>query len=454
MHEVICFHCANAVAITPDATHCSVCGEDLQHLLPADATIDYFRERALALSDDGNRTAALAEVERGLTFAESSDLHLLAAILAEKLERFDQMRRHVAAIPVDDTLRGEAEWLLRAHQDRERAQREAARSAAKSGRSTSRNKMSGKAGQSPPAASMALLDDLLGRTDGQVAAQRHSVWSALATVALVAAAGAVVVTSWWWFGPGALPAGMDNDLAADDLAAGSAAGSEANAAAEQDIGAGASSQPSGAPIDPVAAVTLTVEPLTTETVTTETTTSGTMTVESQMPAADVLLPTPTPSPVPSATAVVPPDLVLVPTQPPELADASVRSVVVIPAQIFDLDTFLHEMDRPDLAALNVEAQLQNGDLILQGVVNLDIQRRELVELLSAVPGVNRVSTVGLLLRPLPTYTVQEGDTLWSIVFNIYGNIDRLDEFYRYNLDVLPGQDALAPGMELKVLPIR
>ena len=56
----------------------------------------------------------------------------------------------------------------------------------------------------------------------------------------------------------------------------------------------------------------------------------------------------------------------------------------------------------------------------------------------------------LLLRPLPTYTVQEGDTLWNIVYNIYGNVDRVEEFIEYNLDVLPSPDALPVGTVLKV----
>jgi nucleoid-associated protein YgaU len=78
----------------------------------------------------------------------------------------------------------------------------------------------------------------------------------------------------------------------------------------------------------------------------------------------------------------------------------------------------------------------------------------LIEIARAVPGIAEVNTVNLLLRPMPTYIVQEGDTLWSIVFNIYGNVDRLDEFAALNRDVLPSPDALAPGMELQVLPIQ
>jgi nucleoid-associated protein YgaU len=78
----------------------------------------------------------------------------------------------------------------------------------------------------------------------------------------------------------------------------------------------------------------------------------------------------------------------------------------------------------------------------------------LLEIAQAIPGVLEVNAVNLLLRPLPTYTVQVGDTLWSIVYNIYGDVERLDEFAAHNRDVLPAPDALAPGIELKVLPVQ
>jgi hypothetical protein len=91
---------------------------------------------------------------------------------------------------------------------------------------------------------------------------------------------------------------------------------------------------------------------------------------------------------------------------------------------------------------------------LEGFVHLDAQRRQLIEIAGAIPGVSKVNGVNLLLRPLPTYVVQQGDTLWSIVYAIYGNVDRIEDFAVYNHDVLPSPDALAPGLELKVLPIQ
>ena len=53
---------------------------------------------------------------------------MLGAILAQRIGDFEQMRLHVAAVPVDDVLRNEAEWLLRSHQSRQRDQREATKS--------------------------------------------------------------------------------------------------------------------------------------------------------------------------------------------------------------------------------------------------------------------------------------------------------------------------------------
>ncbi|HXF62845.1 MAG TPA: LysM peptidoglycan-binding domain-containing protein, partial [Caldilineaceae bacterium] len=68
-------------------------------------------------------------------------------------------------------------------------------------------------------------------------------------------------------------------------------------------------------------------------------------------------------------------------------------------------------------------------------------------------GVEEVNAVNLLLQPLPTYTVQEGDTLWSIVYDIYGDdAARIDQLFELNRDLLPSPEALRPGMELKIPP--
>lgn len=116
MYEVTCFHCGHLAHISPDVERCAVCGADLRHLITPDYAARYFYDRAAQMAAAGELTLALLEVERGLDYQPSSELHLLAAILAQRLGDHGQMRRHVSSIPVDDVLRPEAEWLLRSQQ--------------------------------------------------------------------------------------------------------------------------------------------------------------------------------------------------------------------------------------------------------------------------------------------------------------------------------------------------
>ena len=137
MYEVACTHCGRIVQISPDASRCSVCGEDLQKTIPAEYSARYFYRRAADLAARGDVKSALAEAERGLDFHESSELRLLAAILSKRTGEAERMRRHVAAIPADDRLRQEAEWLLRAQDARRQAEQAAQRPASQSkGRTT------------------------------------------------------------------------------------------------------------------------------------------------------------------------------------------------------------------------------------------------------------------------------------------------------------------------------
>ncbi len=133
MQEVTCPQCENIVHITPDSPLCSICGTDLDDLLSPEFAAGYFYKRASDMATAGRKQQALTEVNRGLTYSDTSDLRLLGAILANQLGDFGQMRNHVAAIPIDDALREEGEWLLRSHQAKRRAQR----TSTKSGQSSS-----------------------------------------------------------------------------------------------------------------------------------------------------------------------------------------------------------------------------------------------------------------------------------------------------------------------------
>ena len=120
MLAVTCFQCGHTVEISPDADRCALCGANLRRLIDVRSASRYFYTRAAELSARGDVGAALHEVRRGLAYQPTSELHLLGAILCKRMGRLDEMRRHVAAIPVDDVLRGEAEWLLRSSQARRR----------------------------------------------------------------------------------------------------------------------------------------------------------------------------------------------------------------------------------------------------------------------------------------------------------------------------------------------
>lgn len=124
MVEVTCFHCGHVAHISPDVERCAVCSADLRHLITPEIASHYFYDRAAQMAAGGEVTLALLEVERGLAYYPTSELYLLGAILAQRLGDAGQVRRHVAAIPVDDVLRPEAEWLLRSQQANLRSRRE------------------------------------------------------------------------------------------------------------------------------------------------------------------------------------------------------------------------------------------------------------------------------------------------------------------------------------------
>ncbi|OUC08297.1 hypothetical protein RY27_09855 [Litorilinea aerophila] len=333
-------------------------------------------------------------MERGLVLVDSAELRLLAAILAKRLGRFEQMRRHVAAIPVDDSLRPEAEWLIRSHQEEQRLRRAGARRV----RPGSRGRSSSPATASSAFVERAFLADQ--GADARRAEKGQTVfglatWTAVGLAFLLVAAIGVGV-SWW-----------GRALPSQDVTSASATATGPEPGLGQEAEGGTTPTPEGQP-------------------------------------------TPVLTPIPSAT--IPGDLVLSPTASPALADAGTGGNVLSLAG-FDLERLLREAGHEELLGLGIQAQVQGNRVILQGIVHLDAQRRLLKELLEAVPGVAEVSTVNLLLRPLPTYTVQAGDTLWSIAYDIYGDPTRKDDLYAQNRDILRSPDALDVGMVLKVPPL-
>jgi hypothetical protein len=381
MVEVTCFQCRTVVRISPDDYECPKCEQDLRQLLGQEHVSGYFYNRASALAANSEFQSALEETERGLTYYGSPELHLLAAILAQKLGRYDQMRHHVAAIPLEDSLRSEAEWLLRAHQDRQKALREGLkvdRNVRKGGIQATQSivveRMYGEQSAVPPAAV---------RRAGFLKVLTVASVVIVSLVILVVAAGELFPEETAWLR--SIPDFFVRD------------------ADTEPVFAGEDGEMAG--LD----------------------TSGALTVTQ------------------ATTMTLAPGGVN--------ADGTPRRLTVISAQPFDVTSLLEDAGREELLALEIVVRLDDGEATVEGVVLLDEQRRALESLLTSAPAVQSVNTEGLLLRPLPVYVVQPGDTLWTVVFNIYGDVERLQDVYRANTDILPSADALQPGMELRVPPV-
>lgn len=377
MPVMICPQCG--YRDTANASRCLRCGAAWP--VEGDNARLYY-QRAGELAASGDDAGALAVVEQGLSRYDTPDLHLLAAILCRRMGAADAMRQHVAAIPVDDALRGEAEWLLRSQSQR--------------------------AGIGDPAQTRYGAEDpeltaLLSPPQSSPPAspkRRRGRWVALAAL-LALCAGAF----WAWTAlvPGAdlaqLPPAVPTPTAvAEATPAQSPSEPADDAPAERD-------EPD---------VASTAEPL--------------------------LVPTPT----------IPPDLVQQPGAPEQLAAAEEANTAL--AAQFDLAAYLDELGNNELATLDVAAQLDDQELVLTGFVETFIQREQLVALTEVVPGIESVSATELYIRPPATYTVAAGDSLWSITYNVYGDMERMADVYNANRDIMASPESLTIGMTLKLPP--
>lgn len=395
MYEVTCFNCGNIAHITPDADRCIICGADLKHLIRPDYASKYFYQRAAQLADAGEVTLALLEVERGLRYHASSELHLLAAILSQQVSNFDQMRQHVAAIPVDDALRGEAEWLLRANQ----AHRHNDRTSANPVRvaSTTLAMPTGLGNARATAVTQTPRPPLTGHL-------RRVVASTLLLLVTVFAAwvglgpGAQLLNSWWR--PG-LNVNVDQPA--------SASLPQSDTSSPNSAPTGPNTQPGQAASGLAGSAVLTV------------------TVATPAP----LLPTPTVEPIVAST-------------PQTVLQATAGSA-------YDLQGYLQKSNQPELANLQVAATLQGVTLTLQGIVPMFIQRQTLLELARQAPAVGAVNAIDLLVRVPATYTVQAGDSLWSISSNFYGE-NRVAAIFAANRESLADPGALRLGQVLQMPP--
>jgi nucleoid-associated protein YgaU len=382
-----------------------------------------YYQKAAELTLQGNHLAALESIQQGLALADRSDLHLLAALIHQKLGQFDQMRRHVAAIPVDDILRKEGEWLLRSHQEKLRqAREEAKKQAGRKQRTTERDEI-----YSFPGPNEQL----------PVRPRRgRALWLVLA---------AVVIALVFWRGP----ANMLNE------------GALAIRQVQQLVN----------PVDQSATAPVAL-PETTSREDESKTPDGSGAPETQA-GTDIQSQETTPAvrptltPVPTATPPVDmvnssseEDVAIAPeegpTTPEPVAAGEEGTVVVIAtaeSQEVDLNEYLMSLDRADLAALHVSASRVDERLTLAGVVQSTEQRNELIALARELPGVTEVDAINLLIRLPKTYTVEEGDTLWTIAVKLYGDGSRWQDIYDANRGALPNPTLLAPGTKLTVPPM-
>ncbi len=403
--NLACPECGASVEVTSSFANCPACDADVaSHYTPADMS-RVFYQRALEQYSMGNELAALEGIRQSVAVVDASELHLLAALIYRKRGEFSDMRHHVAAIPADDILRREGEWLLRSHQERlQQGRLEEARK---------REQAPVKGGQlvvgkaSRQVNSEHYYPVPLDKQPPPKARRSRLPWAIPIAAALL---GAIFLTQ--GTADSVLTALRQLRDIPQEL-------SSAYSALIQDDPA----PESRAAIDSAENVTLraTVGP--------DTATPAPTEAPQEEPAA-FPLPEPTQLPSPSPT----------PTDS-EMNSAAVAATIVATAreQSFDLRAYLNGQNRPDLAALAVTAWLQNGELTLQGIVSLTSDRIELLDLAAQIEGVELIHGAALVVQLPETYIVQKGENLRIIAYKLYGDSGRWADLYIANQAII-GED--------------
>lgn len=413
MQEVTCPQCENIVHITPDSPLCSICGTDLDDLLSPEFAAGYFYKRATDMATSGRKQQALTEVNRGLTYSDTSDLRLLGAILANQLGDFGQMRNQVAAIPIDDALREEGEWLLRSHQAKRRAQR-----------------TSTKSGQSGSTQESVLPFPINGEGGAAPAApERSNPWPLFLAIAII-----TVLALVWFIGlPGTRSDEPNEATAQTDDA-------EVLAASVGDGGAADVSDPADAPAAQDAenadgaADTAIVNDAQQDNAQQGEAQQGDAPQEGAEDAS-TLLPTPTSLPAEPPTPTVEPTPEAVSTDGP-----------------VDVIAYLDDNGYAGLTDLAIEGELVDGVLRLAGEIPMMEELDVVVNALGAMPTVESIDTEAVVLKPPATYIIQAGDNLWTISVRVYGDTEHMNDIFRENRDVLPSPEILTVGAEIKLPP--
>ena len=410
MH-LACPQCGAPVEVTASSADCPACDADVaSHYTPAEMTRTVYH-RALEHYSMGNEAAALEGIQQGIEVLDAPELHLLAALIYRKRSEFKEMREHVAAIPADDVLRGEGEWLLRSHQERlQLGRREEAR---KRGQAKGAQLAVDKASRqfSPEYYPVPLDEGQNSRMGARKKGRNRLLWAVPIAVALLTVILLTQVT-----GDSLLTALRQLRTIPDDLSlvystlTRDEPAVETGAASAPDTGAQRSAAaiaetPTPRPDDPAA--------------TSDPTLAHVPSVETE--------PTQALSPTPTLAADVTPDV-------------AATIVAATRAQTFDLTTFLNEQSRPDLAALAVRAAWAQdappGELILQGTLPLTSDRIELLELATEIEGATSINHDELVVDLPETYLVQKGESLRYIAYRLYGDSARWTEIYDANRELI------------------
>ncbi len=403
MH-LACPECGAPVEVTPSFANCPACDANVaSYYTPAEMTRTIYH-RALEHYSMGNEVAALEGIDQGITLLEAPELHLLAALIYRKRGEFKEMREHVAAIPADDILRSEGEWLLRSHQEQlQLGRREEAR---RRGRTKGTQLAVGKASrQFSTEYYPAPLDKKQVATKGAAKVRRSRLPWAIPFAALLL----VIIFLSRGSGDSLLTAlqQLRTIPAEFNSVYSSFTRDEPAAVSGVDQESATDSQFSAAAVDAPAPETSTAAAPTPTT----------------LPTAE---PTKSP-PTPAATASASPDV-------------AATIVAAARVQSFDLTTFLNEQDRTDLAALPIQATWAQGappgELVLLGTVTMTSVQTELLELAAEIEGVTSINSSGLEVVLPETYTVRAGENLRHIALRLYGDQDRWTEIYEANRDLV------------------
>ena len=419
MH-LACPECGAPVDVTSSFSNCPACDANVaSHYTPAEMTRTVYH-RALEHYSMGNEVAALEGIDQGITLLEAPELHLLAALIYRKRGEFKEMREHVSAIPADDILRSEGEWLLRSHQEQlQLGRREGAR---RRGRAKGTQLAVGKASrQFSTEYYPAPLKKKQVAKKGAFNMRRNRLpWAIPIAAALLA-----VIFFSRGSGDSLLTALRQLRTIPDQLTSFYSSFTRD----EPPLATGADDEPETGSQFSAAAIENTPTPE----------------MSSAAPSTPTTLSTPEPTqspPTPAVTNSASPDMVA-------------TIIAATRVQPFDLTTFLNEQNRSDLATLGIQASwapgAPPGELIVQGTVTMTSVQIELLGLVSEIEEVTSIDHSGLEVDLPETYLVREGENLRHIALRLYGDSDRWTEIYDANKDLI-GEDPnnLWVGLSLTV----